>query len=247
MRTIMTLNTKGGSGKSTISTNLSACFASRGKKVALMDYDIQRSSMAWLSRRAGKEYMPIQGLDAAGPLPEGVTRSWYLRVEQGTDLLVIDTPAAISTEHLQDYVRRCDGILIPVMPSKIDIHAVAHFIGDLLVAGRVRQLNKPVGIIANRVKMNTRIYRELERFLAKLDIPLITRFRDTQNYVQAADVGCGIHEMVASGIEADIASWSPLIEWVEEIPIAQGDQAAKPLLQNPLRSPGAIRTPKMAY
>lgn len=232
MRTVMLLNTKGGCGKSTIATNLSAYFASIGKKVALMDDDPQGSSYAWLARRAGKPLNRIQGINSGGPLPEGVTRTFHLRTEPDTDLLVIDTPASISSDHLSDYVQRCDAILIPVMPSRIDIHAVAHFVGDLLLVGKVRQLQKPLGIVANRIKRNTRVYRELERFLSKLDIPLVARLRDTQNYVQAADIGCGIHEMVASGIDEDIRSWEPLAQWVEELQKADLQEPAKPTLKN---------------
>ncbi|MBU0498789.1 MAG: ParA family protein [Gammaproteobacteria bacterium] len=246
MRTIMLLNTKGGCGKTTVSTNLCACLAAMGKKVALMDDDPQGSSNSWLARREAKPLSRIQGIFAAGHVPEGVTRSWHLRVEPQTDYLVIDTQAAINRDLLVDYIRRCDIILVPVMPSRIDIHAVAHFIGDLLVAGKIRQLRRPVGIVANRIKQNTRVYRELERFLNRLEIPLVARLRDTQNYIQAADIGCGIHEMIASGIEGDIESWKPLIDWVENVEIDPALESAKPILQNPFHSRGAVRSPKVA-
>jgi chromosome partitioning protein len=242
----MLLNPKGGCGKSTISTNLSACFASRGQQVALMDYDPQGSSMAWLDRRSKHDLPPIQGLRAAGPMPKGMTRSFYLKPAPGTDLLVIDTPASIKSEQLADYVRRCDGILVPVMPSKIDIHAVAHFIGNLLVAGKVRQLNKPVGIIANRINLNTRIYRDLERFLAKLDMPLVGRLRDTQNYIQAADTGYGVHEMIASGVENDIRSWDSVIQWIEAIGAQAMSGGAKSATQPSLPAK-TISRPKFPY
>ena len=48
---IVILNPKGGCGKSTLATNLAACYASRGTTPAIMDYDPQGSSMAWLERR----------------------------------------------------------------------------------------------------------------------------------------------------------------------------------------------------
>ena len=45
MQRIVVLNAKGGSGKTTLATNLAACYASRGFPPALLDYDIQGSSM----------------------------------------------------------------------------------------------------------------------------------------------------------------------------------------------------------
>ena len=50
LRKIVVLNPKGGSGKSTIATNLAAYYAWSGRSVALMDHDPQGSSMRWLRR-----------------------------------------------------------------------------------------------------------------------------------------------------------------------------------------------------
>ena len=50
---IVILNPKGGCGKSTLATNIAACYASRGMPPALMDFDPQGSTMAWLERRSG--------------------------------------------------------------------------------------------------------------------------------------------------------------------------------------------------
>ena len=51
VRRIVVLNPKGGSGKTTIATNLAASYAFRGYCVALIDYDSQGSSTRWLSKR----------------------------------------------------------------------------------------------------------------------------------------------------------------------------------------------------
>ena len=62
MLSILVTNTKGGSGKTTIATNLAAAFAAAGQRCWLADVDRQRNSLNWLARRPGE--MPgIKGLD----------------------------------------------------------------------------------------------------------------------------------------------------------------------------------------
>ena len=51
MKTILVLNTKGGSGKTTVATNIAGYFAASGIRSALMDFDLQGSSQHWLASR----------------------------------------------------------------------------------------------------------------------------------------------------------------------------------------------------
>ena len=64
MRTFLVANPKGGSGKTTLATNLAGYFASRGRHVVLSDLDRQQSSLEWLERRANKELPLIHALNA---------------------------------------------------------------------------------------------------------------------------------------------------------------------------------------
>ena len=150
MQRITVLNPKGGSGKTTLATNLAASFATAGLKPALMDLDPQGSSTRWLHKRP-KECAPIHGI-AAYSRASAVTRSWQLRVPAHCDTVIIDTPAALDPQALPEYTRGTDIILVPVMPSDIDIHAAAKCIADLLLVAKVRRSEGRIGIIANRVR-----------------------------------------------------------------------------------------------
>ena len=88
-----------------------------------------------------------------------------------------------------------DAIIVPVLPSDIDIHACSRCIADLLLIAKVRRDENRIGVIANRVKRNTLIYQSLMRFLETLRIPVIATLRDSQNYVRAAELGLGLYEM----------------------------------------------------
>ena len=212
---IIVLNTKGGCGKTTIATNLASQYANLGFSTSLMDYDPQGSSTRWLSLRS-KERPFIQGVEAHKKPRGNVTRVWQNRIIPETDRVVIDAPAGVDHPQLIEFIRQVDTVLIPVLPSPIDIHAATRFVEDLLLVAKVRQLGVRVAVVANRAKKNTKIYQSLERFLKTLRLPFLTTLRDTQNYVRAAERGIGIHEMWDKRVEDDKVNWQPLIAWLEE-------------------------------
>lgn len=51
MKTILIANPKGGSGKTTLSTNITGYLAAQGKRVAMLDPDRQKSASQWLENR----------------------------------------------------------------------------------------------------------------------------------------------------------------------------------------------------
>lgn len=204
MRHILVLNAKGGSGKTTIATNLAAYLASKGKNVMLADYDPQGSSMDWLDARSAAK-APING--AAGFKTPA-------RAGKSTDFMIIDSPAAIQGRELSNMLRRAETILIPVLPSPIDMRAAAGFIDVIKNSPRVSKKQAKIGLIANRVKENTNIYGELEEFLKKRRIPVLTHLRESMNYVRAAETGLGIHEMAPYSTRVDRDQWEPLLKWI---------------------------------
>ncbi|MGA8261029.1 MAG: AAA family ATPase [Arenicellales bacterium] len=205
MRSILVVNPKGGCGKTTIATNLASYYAVWGVPTALVDYDPQRSSLDWLEARP-ERYERITGI--AG-------HSTQLHVPSGTQRVIYDVPARSVVEKIVKMMTHSDAVVIPVLPSPIDIRAAAHFIGEFISKGHLSQRKKLVGIVANRVRENTIIYHQLEQFLHGIDIPFVTALRDTQNYVHAARRGIGIFEMGASQVEKDLEQWRPLINWIE--------------------------------
>lgn len=212
MRKIVVLNTKGGCGKSTIATNLAAYHALAGFQTTLMDYDPQGSSMRWLTKR--DETRPrvngVSGVERSSR----VTRSWQLRVPMQTDCLIVDTPAGLEPQRLTEITRNAHAVIVPVLPSDIDIHAASRCIADLLLVARIDRRDERIAVVANRAKKNTKVYRALTRFLQSLDIPFIASFRDTQNYINCSDQGIGIHEIPDNRAIRDRRDWQPLLDWI---------------------------------
>lgn len=212
-RKLVVLNPKGGSGKTTLSTNLAAYFALRGQATALMDFDPQGCSTRWLDNRSA-ERPAIYGI-AAYRLNQQMTRSWQLRTPPETRLLVVDTAAAVPAQKLVEFTRGADGIIVPVGATDIDIHAAAGFITDLLVVAKEDRNQGRLAVVANRVRERTVAYGRLMRFLETLCIPFVTVLRDSQNYVHAAEWGVGLHELKPHRVQRDLEQWEPLIHWVE--------------------------------
>jgi len=215
MKRIVVINAKGGCGKTTVSTNLASYYASQGISTALFDYDPQSSSMRWLKLRS-EDSSNIYGVVAHKNSAKAVTMSWQLRLPPGTERLIIDTPPGLNGIDLIEQLKGADSILIPVLPSPLDIFATADFIRDLLLEAKVRLNKTNVGIIANRVKKNTLALQSLERFLASLKIPVVARLRDTQNYLRATDDGLGIHELKGQNAYVDSQHWKAVMEWLEQ-------------------------------
>lgn len=210
---IVILNPKGGCGKSTLTANIAACYAQRGNRTAIMDYDPQGSTTAWLARRSG-DLPEIHGI-AAYKRSMQATRSWQLRVPNDIENLVIDSPAGITHDDLRELTRDSSSILVPVLPSPMDIHAASRCIADLLLVAKINRSERKLAVVANRTRKNTKSFARLMRFLDSLGIPIIAVLRDSQNYVHSAEQGIGVHEMQPSRVRDDVAQIDRIVEWLD--------------------------------
>ncbi|MGB5305033.1 MAG: ParA family protein [Gammaproteobacteria bacterium] len=216
IRKIVVINSKGGCGKTTLSTNLASYYANHGYPAALFDYDPQDSSTRWLRQRPAG-LAAIHGVAAAHPPQGGVTRAFQMRVPPDTQRLVLDTPASLKRMEFTEILRDATAIIVPVLPSTIDSHVTAKFIRDLSNELRIQSPAAQVAIVANRVRRNTRAFQELMSFLEEMQMLPVASLRDSQNYVHAAADGVGIHEMKAKLTRVDRDQWQTLIDWLESI------------------------------
>lgn len=201
---VLLINTKGGVGKSTLSSNLASYYACTGARTALCDFDRQMSGIRWLERR-----------ESSCPKIHSLT-GWEYRGADDYDWIIMDPPGGISRKDLTSLVTRSDAIVIPVLPSPIDIHAAADFVRDLLIYGKIRTTQKPIAVVANRIRQNTVMYDQLKRFLQSLKLPFATSIRDSQNYIHASMQGIGIFEMNPAIVAHDIEQWQPLLTWIDQ-------------------------------
>lgn len=210
MRSVLILNAKGGCGKSTLATNLAGYYASKGRRVVLADFDPQESALDWLSARPA-ERPAITGIAA-----------WRdgFRVPRDADWVIIDSPAAIKGRELSGLVRRADSILMPLLPSAMDVRAANHFIGALNAVRKVVNREVRVATVANRVREHTLAAAELEDYLARFSLPngkpfpFLAALRATQNYVWAAERGLSIFEFAPVKTLPDREQWVRILRWL---------------------------------
>lgn len=210
MRSILVLNSKGGSGKTTLATNLAVYYALRGRSVCLVDFDPQRSSTDWLAVRP--ENRPVvQGFDAC---------AGRVHVPGDTEYVIIDAPAALHGRSIADLVRRAQSVLVPVVPSALDLRAAVRFHQELMHLGRIVNRDVRVATVANRVRENSPSRLLVEEFLRSLRmpdghrLPFVAVLRNSQNYVHAAERGLGIWELAPSAVAHDLELWRPLLRWL---------------------------------
>lgn len=203
MLIVAVMNTKGGSGKTTVATHLAAHFAHKGLKTGLADLDRQQSSQGWLDRRS-YSLPAIAAIDLEnGKLPEGIDR------------LVVDAPAALRRSAVDDVVAQADVVVIPVLPSAFDEDGTLRFLKHLEKLKPIRKGKRDVCFVANRVRLRTKAAERLDAFLAGLPFPVMARLRDTQAYANAAADGTSLFDAGGARAEEYRREWQPLLDYLE--------------------------------
>jgi chromosome partitioning protein len=214
---IVILNPKGGCGKTTLAINLASCFALRGPPPTLIDNDPNGYTMRWLEKRS-RNRREIHGI-ATYKSTMHATRSWQLRIPNETTTVIIDTPAALTQPDIHELTYDANSILIPILPSAIDIRYATKFIAELLLVTQIDRRDRQLAVVANRTRQNTHSLTKLMRFLTSLKIPIIAVLRDSQNYVHAADLGMGIYEMPHHRVKRDVEQMDSIVKWLDGLPM----------------------------
>jgi len=204
MRNILIANTKGGSGKTTLATNLAGYFARLGGNVVLADLDRQLSSAQWLERRPA-DLPLIQSQHA---------RSKASKIEP--DWIVTDSPAGLRDDKLAAAVKQASCVIVPIQPSAFDIGATRDFLDILAEEKAIRKSKTFVALVGMRVNMRTHAAANLAVFMQQTGLPVLTYLRSTQVYTLAAEQGSTIFDMRPAAVTQDLEQWSPLLDWVLE-------------------------------
>jgi len=206
MKSILIANPKGGCGKTTLTVNLASYYARRGKSVGLVDLDEQGSAMTWLGLRPEK-HPAIRGWHAA----RGGRSSL-----NGSEVVIMDGPARITSGKLEKAVANAHVILVPVLPSLFDMDAVARFLDGVCALPAVKKGKKRIGLVGNRVRSNTISSRDLKKALKKMPPKVVGNLSDSQIYVRAGALGLGIFDVAQSQSQHLRDEWRSLVRFVNK-------------------------------
>lgn len=202
MRRVLVANTKGGSGKTTLATNLAGFLVHMGYKVVLEDIDRQQSSADWLARRPANA-LPLLNAESLGK-----------SALQKADWVIVDSPGGLKDKKISDAVSEADMVLVPIAPSAFDIGAADDFLAMLAEEKNIRKEKTFVGLVGMRVTPRTKSAERLQAFIQASEFDMLAMLRASQLYVSAAEEGLSIFELKSQLKEIDIAQWNPIVDWV---------------------------------
>ena len=232
-RRVLIINGKGGCGKTTIATNLAVAYAERGYGTALVDHDSQAASSDWAGLRTPAR-APITLLAKHQRVNMYQTEAFRDRLPDSITRVIIDTPSGARERNIDALIRRCDLILVPMLPSPLDVRAGSRFIAELLTHRSFRAKPRPIGVVVNRTQDNNPLQARLMHSLECLDVPCAATFTDSPLYGRAAEDGRGILELDATDAAGtkEQHEWGQLLNWIE----AHNDSPALPKAAPPKKA-----------
>lgn len=164
MKTIAILNQKGGSGKTTISINMTEALRRQDKNVVLVDSDPQGSARDWAA--AAQECpFPVVGIDRP-------TIDRDIKAITDRDFIIIDGAPQIANLAVSA-IKAADIVLIPVQPSGLDVWATADMVDIIKQRIDITEGKLKAAFVINRLIKNTKIGNEILTVIADYGLPVL--------------------------------------------------------------------------
>lgn len=208
MKTVLVASSKGGVGKTTIATHLAAHAALDGHRTVLVDADPQHSSTRWAERRAELE-------SAVLPL-DGTKKSWARHLPEDTQRVVIDAPAGATADSLEGFLEEAEALVVPVLPSTLDIDATVGFLNGIAKHPRVRRGQLRVGLVGNRLRPWTNASQQALELLRQWPYPIVAELRDSQAYVVLVGLGRSLFDYHSQNVREHQEDWASLLKWLKK-------------------------------
>ncbi len=189
-------NQKGGTGKTTLSMNFAVGLAKHGR-VLVIDADPQGSAGQWSSLAADGRQFPVSVIAIGGNLAREAQR-----FSQDYDFLVLDCPPTLETEAMSLALSVADTVLIPVLPSPVDLWASIRLV-DAIEQAKMRNRGLTAHIVVNQLEPRSALSNAMQQALEEFDIPTLKNgIRRRAIYRNAAIEGASVYCMGKRGVAA---------------------------------------------
>jgi len=159
-------NQKGGTGKTTLSMNFAAGLSKRGR-VLLIDADPQGSAGQWSGLASEDKPFPVSVISIGGNLAMEAKR-----FANDYDFVVIDCPPTLETGVMQKAMQISDKVLIPVLPSPVDLWASIRII-EAIEQAKIRNRELKAYIVVNQLEPRSALSKAMKDALHEFDIPAL--------------------------------------------------------------------------
>lgn len=164
---IAVLNSKGGSGKTTLTTNLARAVQKDGYKVLIVDTDPQGTARDWAAAGEDSGQPPVIGVNNARTLQKDLRD-----IGASYDAVLIDGSAKLEGM-TGACVRSADAILIPVQPSPADIWGTSDVVGLVQQRQEVTDGIPPAAFVVSRQISRTNLADEIQEALEDFRLPVL--------------------------------------------------------------------------
>ena len=160
----------------------------------------------------------LSGQALAQSLPiDGTVKNWQKQIPENTQVVIIDSPAGAMGDDLDPYIELADAVLVPVLPSMIDIEATVPFLNSMAKNARVKKKKLPIGLVSNRLKPWTNASQQAVEQLKSWPYSVVGELRDTQAYVLMVALGKSVFDYNSEQLRSHQEDWAPILKWLKKV------------------------------